>query len=220
MVLLRHMLGDALRRLRLRQGRTLREVSAAARVSLGYLSEVERGQKEASSELLASICGALGAPLSQVLREVSDSFALAELQNEPVYTGPVGVGADGPAEPALDGAPAPRPAGHDGQVRPVASAAHRVAVSAGSRTAGSRSAGSRLPLAAQRQLSGQRPMTTQRPLTTQVPLNTQRRITVRPDRSIISEPEPSVPVVSPVSTAQFDAPPFERIRDVTNMVPV
>ena len=69
MVLLRQMLGDALRRLRLRQGRTLREVSAAARVSLGYLSEVERGQKEASSELLASICGALGAPLSQVLRE-------------------------------------------------------------------------------------------------------------------------------------------------------
>jgi transcriptional regulator with XRE-family HTH domain len=87
MVLLRHLLGDALRRLRLRQGRTLREVSAAARVSLGYLSEVERGQKEASSELLASICGALGAPLSQVLREVSDSFALAELQSEPVFSG-------------------------------------------------------------------------------------------------------------------------------------
>jgi len=87
MVLLRHLLGDALRRLRLRQGRTLREVSAAARVSLGYLSEVERGQKEASSELLASICGALGAPLSQVLREVSDTFALAELQNEPVFAG-------------------------------------------------------------------------------------------------------------------------------------
>jgi transcriptional regulator with XRE-family HTH domain len=84
MVLLRHLLGDALRRLRLRQGRTLREVSAAARVSLGYLSEVERGQKEASSELLASICGALGAPMSQLLREVSDNFALAELQNEPV----------------------------------------------------------------------------------------------------------------------------------------
>ena len=96
MVLLRHLLGDVLRRLRLRQGRTLREVSAAARVSLGYLSEVERGQKEASSELLASICGALGAPLSQVLREVSDSFALAELQNEPVY-GAV------PLEPALTG---------------------------------------------------------------------------------------------------------------------
>ncbi len=87
MVLLRHLLGDALRRLRLRQGRTLREVSAAARVSLGYLSEVERGQKEASSELLASICGALGAPMSQLLREVSDNFALAELQSEPVFTG-------------------------------------------------------------------------------------------------------------------------------------
>src|ERR1700744_759824 len=87
MVLLRHLLGDALRRLRVRQGRTLREVSATARVSLGYLSEVERGRKEASSELLASICDALGAPLSQVLREVSDGFALAELQNEPILTG-------------------------------------------------------------------------------------------------------------------------------------
>jgi transcriptional regulator with XRE-family HTH domain len=94
MVLLRHLLGDALRRLRLRQGRTLREVSAAARVSLGYLSEVERGRKEASSELLASICGALGAPLSQVLREVSDGFALAELadlQSEPAYSLPPAV---------------------------------------------------------------------------------------------------------------------------------
>ncbi|MDE3720025.1 MULTISPECIES: helix-turn-helix domain-containing protein [Nocardiopsis] len=80
MVLLRHLLGDVLRRLRQRQGRTLREVSADARVSLGYLSEVERGQKEASSELLSSICGALGVPLSQVLREVSDQLALVELQ--------------------------------------------------------------------------------------------------------------------------------------------
>jgi transcriptional regulator with XRE-family HTH domain len=93
MVLLRQLLGDVLRRLRLRQGRTLREVSASARVSLGYLSEVERGQKEASSELLAAICGALGTPLSQVFREVSDNFALAELQNEPV----LGL----PPEPAL-----------------------------------------------------------------------------------------------------------------------
>jgi transcriptional regulator with XRE-family HTH domain len=84
MVLLRQLLGDVLRRLRVRQARTLREVSTLARVSLGYLSEVERGQKEASSELLASICGALGVPLSQVLREVSDQFALAELQHAPV----------------------------------------------------------------------------------------------------------------------------------------
>jgi len=87
MVLLRQLLGDVLRRLRLRQGRTLREVSASARVSLGYLSEVERGQKEASSELLAAICGALNTPLSQVFREVSDNFALAELQSEPVLGG-------------------------------------------------------------------------------------------------------------------------------------
>ena len=106
MILLRHLLGDALRRLRLRQGRTLREVSAAARVSLGYLSEVERGQKEASSELLGSICSALGTPLSQVLREVSDNFALAELQNEPVLTGarepqPASGPPAGPARPAV-----------------------------------------------------------------------------------------------------------------------
>src|SRR5487761_1594268 len=87
MVLLRQLLGDVLRRLRVRQGRTLREVSASARVSRGYLSEVERGRKEASSELLAAICAALETPLSQVFREVSDNFALAELQNEPVLAG-------------------------------------------------------------------------------------------------------------------------------------
>src|ERR1700752_4937658 len=78
MVLLRHLLGDALRRLRQRQGRTLREVSGAARVSLGYLSEVERGQKEASSELLASICDALDVKLSDVLSEVSENMRRSE----------------------------------------------------------------------------------------------------------------------------------------------
>ena len=78
MLLVRRLLGSVLRQTRLRQGRTLREVSAAARVSLGYLSEVERGQKEASSELLAAICGALDLPLSFVLREVSDDLAVAE----------------------------------------------------------------------------------------------------------------------------------------------
>jgi transcriptional regulator with XRE-family HTH domain len=105
MVLLRQLLGDVLRRLRLRQGRTLREVSASARVSLGYLSEVERGQKEASSELLAAICGALNTPLSQVFREVSDNFALAELQNEPVLGVPREPGLRVPAEArvGLDG---------------------------------------------------------------------------------------------------------------------
>lgn len=78
MVVLRHEIGDVLRGARQRQGRTLREVSSAARVSLGYLSEVERGQKEASSELLAAICGALSLPLSVVLREVSDRIAVSE----------------------------------------------------------------------------------------------------------------------------------------------
>jgi transcriptional regulator with XRE-family HTH domain len=78
-MLLRRLLGDALRRQRLRQQRTLRDVSADARVSLGYLSEVERGQKEASSELLSSICEALGVNLSQVLREVSDELETLEV---------------------------------------------------------------------------------------------------------------------------------------------
>ena len=78
MVVLRHEIGDVLRDVRQRQGRTLREVSHNARVSLGYLSEVERGQKEASSELLSSICGALDVPLSLMLREVSDRVAMAE----------------------------------------------------------------------------------------------------------------------------------------------
>lgn len=77
-VLLRNVIGDVLREVRQRQGRTLREVSSDAKVSLGYLSEVERGQKEASSELLSSICTALSIPMSVVLREVSDRIAIAE----------------------------------------------------------------------------------------------------------------------------------------------
>ena len=77
-MLLRQILGDVLRQHRVRQGRTLREVSGLARVSLGYLSEVERGQKEASSELLAAICESLGVRLSDVLSDVSALFALEE----------------------------------------------------------------------------------------------------------------------------------------------
>lgn len=78
MVLFRQELGDVLRDARRSQGRTLRQVSSDARVSLGYLSEIERGQKEASSELLLSVTEALGLPLSFVLREVSDRIALVE----------------------------------------------------------------------------------------------------------------------------------------------
>jgi transcriptional regulator with XRE-family HTH domain len=78
MVLFRRLLGDVLRDKRTQRGLTLREVSAGARVSLGYISEIERGQKEASSELLASLCAALEVPLSDVLREVSDAVAVQE----------------------------------------------------------------------------------------------------------------------------------------------
>ena len=70
-MLLRDALGETLRDARTRQNRTLRDVSTAANVSLGYLSEVERGRKEASSELLASICDALDVDLSDVLTTVS-----------------------------------------------------------------------------------------------------------------------------------------------------
>ena len=70
-VLLREAIGERLRRTRTFQHRTLREVSREARVSLGYLSEVERGRKEASSELLASICGALELPLDELLLRVA-----------------------------------------------------------------------------------------------------------------------------------------------------
>lgn len=83
-MLLRDALGETLRDARTRQNRTLRDVSTAANVSLGYLSEVERGRKEASSELLASICDALDVELAEVLTTVS--LALSERPVEPVKT--------------------------------------------------------------------------------------------------------------------------------------
>ena len=84
MTLLRTQLGHTLRGHRLRQRRTLRDVSGAARVSLGYLSEVERGQKEASSELLASICDALELELADLLAEVSLELRVADGGLRPV----------------------------------------------------------------------------------------------------------------------------------------
>lgn len=75
-MLLRDALGETLRDARTRQNRTLRDVSTAANVSLGYLSEVERGRKEASSELLASICDALDLELAEVLDTVSEAIRL------------------------------------------------------------------------------------------------------------------------------------------------
>jgi transcriptional regulator with XRE-family HTH domain len=81
-VLLREAIGDRLRHARTLQRRTLREVSRSARVSLGYLSEVERGRKEASSELLAAICDALELPLSELLHNVAtDLGALTAVED-------------------------------------------------------------------------------------------------------------------------------------------
>lgn len=84
MVLMRRELGDVLRERRLAQGLTLRGLSARAAVSPGYLSEIERGTKEASSELLASVCSALDAPLSEVLATLSQRVAVVESLTAPV----------------------------------------------------------------------------------------------------------------------------------------
>ncbi|WP_159499965.1 helix-turn-helix domain-containing protein [Microbacterium sp. 18062] len=78
MILVRHEIGDVLRDLRLQKGRTLRQVASRASVALGYLSEVERGQKEASSEILASVAEALDVPISTIMREVSDRLSVLE----------------------------------------------------------------------------------------------------------------------------------------------
>jgi transcriptional regulator with XRE-family HTH domain len=77
-ILLRHEIGDVLRDYRLERKMTLRDVSSSASVALGYLSELERGQKEASSEILHSIAGALNVPLSQLIRETANRLALFE----------------------------------------------------------------------------------------------------------------------------------------------
>ena len=78
MILVRHEIGEVLRDFRLQKGRTLRQVASRASVALGYLSEVERGQKEASSEILASVAEALDVPISTVMREVGDRIAVLE----------------------------------------------------------------------------------------------------------------------------------------------
>ena len=101
---LREAVGGALRRRRLAQGRTLREVAEAAGVSLTYLSEVERGRKEASSEVLEAVCAALRLGLAELFFEVAETLALAEAV--------VGVpgGMRGAEPPAVVGfLPPPRP---------------------------------------------------------------------------------------------------------------
>jgi transcriptional regulator with XRE-family HTH domain len=201
MVLLRHLLGDALRRLRLRQGRTLREVSASARVSLGYLSEVERGQKEASSELLAAICTALGTPLSQVMREVSDNFALAELQSEPVFADVL--------EPAIEVASAGQPAEHDesGDQVPVGPVASRMGSALASKLAErvGQIPGSQLQPTSQRQAGQVR----SGPLRGQVPIG----------HNVAATTGSRHPVASGLDEQVFDQ--VARVaREITDMVPV
>jgi transcriptional regulator with XRE-family HTH domain len=93
-VKLREAVGDALRRRRQAQGRTLREVAAAAGVSLTYLSEVERGRKEASSEVLEAVCSALGLVLADLLFEVAQTLAAAQAAPVPA------IGFLPPARPA------------------------------------------------------------------------------------------------------------------------
>jgi XRE family transcriptional regulator, stress-response regulator len=78
-MLLRHVTGAALRRIRLDDGRTLREVSRAANISMPYLSEIERGRKEPSSEILAGICAALGLTLVDLLNEVTAEAMVVDL---------------------------------------------------------------------------------------------------------------------------------------------
>jgi transcriptional regulator with XRE-family HTH domain len=202
MVLLRHLLGDALRRLRLRQGRTLREVSAAARVSLGYLSEVERGQKEASSELLASICGALGAPLSHVLREVSDNFALAELQSEPVFAGVREPSPDVPSSPEIGDGSATKQAIGSASQRMVVPAGTRLPVPAGTRLPVP--PGAKLPVAA-----GQRMVVPSRP-----------NLGAHAGQGLMPPQEPLLdPAALPVTQPAYDQV-ARTGRDITNMVPV
>jgi transcriptional regulator with XRE-family HTH domain len=78
MILVRQEIGDVLRDFRLQKGHTLRQVSGKASVALGYLSEVERGQKEASSEILAAVAEALDVPISAIMREVGERISVLE----------------------------------------------------------------------------------------------------------------------------------------------
>jgi transcriptional regulator with XRE-family HTH domain len=100
-VRLRQAVGEALRRRRLAQDRTLREVAEAAGVSLTYLSEIERGRKEASSEVLEAVCAALDLALADLFFEVAETLAAVEAAPVPV------IGFLPPTRPRAAAAPAP-----------------------------------------------------------------------------------------------------------------
>jgi transcriptional regulator with XRE-family HTH domain len=125
MTLLRTQLGSSLRGHRLRQRRTLRDVSHRARVSLGYLSEVERGQKEASSELLASICDALDLELADLLAEVSRELRdvdSATVRRMPTGARPASVETAGTTDTAAEAQPAAAPAAESTAAEPAPAA--------------------------------------------------------------------------------------------------
>ena len=145
-VLLREAIGDRLRHARTNQRRTLREVSRSARVSLGYLSEVERGRKEASSELLAAICDALELPLYQLMHHVAsdmgamDSMEVPEPAERPERADAMDAASDGPRA-SVDGVEGgrlvPAVVGEnlaDLRIQPVLS--HRMETSIGGRAMG------------------------------------------------------------------------------------
>ncbi|WP_348650242.1 helix-turn-helix transcriptional regulator [Verrucosispora sp. WMMD573] len=118
MSLLRRVIGAVLRRERQHQGRTLREVAQAAGVSVPYLSEVERGRKEASSEVLAAICRALGLHLSDLLEEVRDE--LRRVERRLPATGPAAQIRTGGVPATRRGDPAAAGRGTDGSAQTVA----------------------------------------------------------------------------------------------------
>jgi transcriptional regulator with XRE-family HTH domain len=125
--LLRRLVGDALRDYRVGQGRTLRDVAAAARVSVPYLSELERGRKEASSEVLAAVCRGLDVRLSDLLEQVRRELVAAEqpmATPRPAPAVPV-QGQPAPARPRTGAkAPAARPLSPAPPSRPVRAAEH------------------------------------------------------------------------------------------------
>jgi transcriptional regulator with XRE-family HTH domain len=135
-VLMREAIGGTLRRARTERRRTLREVSRRARVSLGYLSEVERGRKEPSSELLAAICEALDIALHELLTEAAETIAAEALAAEAAtLRRPVGLrhmdlrlagASDGPGSPSTlllspvsPRHPAPQPSPQPVALQPV-----------------------------------------------------------------------------------------------------
>jgi transcriptional regulator with XRE-family HTH domain len=91
-MMLRTAVGDEIRRVRLNQGRTLRDVSKSAVVSLGYLSEIERGVKEPSSEMLAAICAALDTTVGALISKVGHQLIAAERTADVITLRPRAVG--------------------------------------------------------------------------------------------------------------------------------